>query len=103
MDPEKMSFSDRQLDELAHRFKILSEPSRLRILRCLMEGEKCVSKISELENMLQANVSKHLKIMQLNGIVACRRQGLQRYYRVVDYTVVQICSVVCGNNRERYE
>ncbi|MFP4529452.1 MAG: ArsR/SmtB family transcription factor [Candidatus Kapaibacterium sp.] len=99
MDKPNITFSDSQLDHLAHRFKILSEPSRLRILRCLLGGEKCVGEISELENMLQANVSKHLKIMQHSGIVECRRDGLQRYYRVIDYTVVQICSVICAHHR----
>lgn len=94
---EKNTFTDIQIRDLASRFKILSEESRLKILRALFGGEKCVTDIINATGLLQANVSKQLKILQLNGVVSCRPAGLQRYYSVVDNTVFKICQEVCDN------
>lgn len=90
-------FGEKDIERLAKRFKILSEPSRLKILRSLFNGEKCVSEIIDTTGMLQANVSKQLKILQKDGILSCRASGLQRYYTVLDPTILHICSILCGH------
>ena len=89
-------FSENEIGDLANKFKILSEPSRLKILRLLFEGEKCVTDIIEATGLMQANVSKQLKVLQMNNILGCRPQGLKRYYRVTDGTVKQICNLLCS-------
>ncbi len=92
----KSTFSDTEINNLAERFKVLSEPSRLKILRSLFDGEKCVTEIIELTGLMQANVSKQLKILQKNGVVESRAEGLQRFYCVKDFTVLKICNIFCG-------
>ncbi|MGB9852795.1 MAG: ArsR/SmtB family transcription factor [Candidatus Kapaibacteriota bacterium] len=89
------SFSDEELKRLSQIFKILSEMSRLKILRCLMDGEKCVTDIINATGLMQANVSKQIKIMQEAGILQCRPAGLQRFYRIVDPSIIDICETVC--------
>ncbi len=89
------TFTDEDLKRLSSIFKILSEVSRLKILRCLMEGEKCVTEIINATGLMQANVSKQIKIMQEAGILQCRPAGLQRFYRIVDPSIVEICQTVC--------
>ena len=88
-------FTNKELEQLALRFKILSETSRLRILRTLLTGEKCVNEITSSTKMMQANVSKQLKILVDNGIIKCRPSGLQRYYHIVDKKVIWICRQLC--------
>lgn len=95
MENLKRDFTDTEIEHLATKFKILSEPSRLKILRSLFSGEKCVTEIIEITGLLQANVSKQLKILQKNGIVDSRPQGLLRYYQLIDFTVLSICNVLC--------
>ncbi len=97
LDEVNNDFSNDELVQIAKRFKILSEPSRLKILHSLFGGEKSVTEIITLTNMLQANVSKQLKILQNNNIVSCRPEGLMRYYKLADYTVKKICNAVCGS------
>ncbi len=92
----KNTFSDSEIIHLAERFKVLSEPSRLKILRSLFDGEKCVTEIIESTGLMQANVSKQLRILQNNGIVESRADGLQRFYCVKDFTVLKICNIFCG-------
>ena len=92
----KKNFSDEEIRHLSERFKVLSEPSRLKILRSLFDGEKCVTEIIDATGLMQANVSKQLKILQKNGIVDSRAVGLQRIYSVKDFTVLKICNIFCG-------
>jgi DNA-binding transcriptional ArsR family regulator len=94
---EQSLLSDNQIDLIAKRFKILSEASRLKILRSLFGGERTVSEIIDITGLLQANVSKQLSILLRNGIVACRPEGLLRYYKITDFTIEKICHAVCGN------
>jgi DNA-binding transcriptional ArsR family regulator len=95
----KKQFTDEEIDHLAKKFKILSEPSRLKILRTLFSGEKCVTDIINDTGLLQANVSKQLRILQENKILESRAQGLQRFYKVYDYNVLQICNVICSTEQ----
>lgn len=99
MEGKNQVFTNEELEIIASKFKILSEPSRLKILRTLFAGEKCVTEIISATGLLQANVSKQLKILQSSGIVECRPAGLLRFYSVIDYTVLQICNAVCGQNK----
>jgi DNA-binding transcriptional ArsR family regulator len=89
--------NDNEIMQASIRFKILSEPTRLKILRTIADGEKCVSEIIKETNMLQANVSKQLNILSKEGIVACRAEGLRRIYYISDATVLEICSIICKN------
>lgn len=97
MDGENRILTDSELEQVAQRFKILSEVSRLKILRSLFDGEKSVSEIIEKTGLLQANVSKQLRILQNHGILSCRPDGLMRYYKLTDFTVQKICHAVCGS------
>lgn len=97
MDGENRILTDSELEQVAQRFKILSEVSRLKILRSLFDGEKSVSEIIEKTGLLQANVSKQLRILQNHSILNCRPDGLMRYYKLTDFTVQKICHAVCGS------
>jgi DNA-binding transcriptional ArsR family regulator len=60
-------------------------------------GEKCVTDIIISTGLLQANVSKQLKVLQSCGFLDSRAQGLLRYYSIKDYTILKICHVMCAN------
>ncbi|GAB4555869.1 MAG: hypothetical protein Tsb0014_48100 [Pleurocapsa sp.] len=81
-----------QLEKLAERFKILSEPSRLQILQAICHQERSVSEICDRTQLNQANVSKHLQLLKIAGVVACRRVGICRYYRIVDSDLLNLCA-----------
>jgi DNA-binding transcriptional ArsR family regulator len=98
MSDLKIEFSEEDIANLAEKFKILSEPSRLKILRSLYNGERNVTSIIEATGLLQANVSKQLKILEKSEIVACRKAGLQRFYRVIDEKIFRICASICSSN-----
>lgn len=88
--PNLISTSD-EFEQLANRFKLLGEPARLRILTVLCEGERNVQDLCEQTGLLQANVSKHLQLLKAMGIVTCRRDGIFRYYRLIDTALMSVC------------
>ena len=95
--------SDEALRLVAERFKVMAEPMRLKLLRALMEGEKTVSELVEETGGLQANVSKHLKMLLEAGILDRRKQGLNAYYRIADPTILELCDLMCGSVQSRLE
>lgn len=96
----ELNLSDKEIGLLAGRFKILAEPSRLKILRSLFDGERSVNDIVEATGLLQANVSKQLKLLANENILICEQKGLKRYYSISDTTVVQICRLICGSENQ---
>ena len=88
-------FSDEDLVLLAKKFKVLSEPSRLLILRSLMIDKRCVIEIIDETKLLQSNVSKQLKALEKYGIIKCFPDGRKRYYKIVDNTIIDICNRIC--------
>jgi len=97
IDTQKAGLSDDEIEHLSRVFKVLSEPSRLKILRCLFAGEKCVTDIISATGLLQANVSKQLKVLSMCGFLHTRAQGLLRFYSIKDFTILKICHVMCAN------
>ncbi|MEM6432512.1 MAG: metalloregulator ArsR/SmtB family transcription factor [Cyanobacteria bacterium P01_D01_bin.115] len=75
----------------ADRFRLLSDPSRLRILAAICQSERNVTEICALTGLNQANVSKHLQLLKAAGAVACRRVGICRYYRIIDADLLALC------------
>lgn len=86
-----MTLPSEELDWLASRFKILSEPTRLQILAAICAQECNVAEICDRTGLSQANVSKHLRLLKDAKVVACRRQGVCRYYRLIDADLLNLC------------
>jgi DNA-binding transcriptional ArsR family regulator len=92
----KLRMSRSMLGLVAERFKALSEPARLEILTLLREGEMTVSDIVARTKMSQANVSKHLRILDGLGFVSRRKEGLFSWYSLAGDDVLQLCDIMCG-------
>jgi DNA-binding transcriptional ArsR family regulator len=94
---------DDLVELVADRFRALAEPTRIKLLERLRDGEASVLELTALVGTTQQNVSKHLNLLQNAGIVARRKQGNYAYYRVVDETVYALCETVCGGLQDRFE
>lgn len=68
----------------ASLFKILSDPTRLRLASILLSnGETCVCALAQAINEPDCKVSRHLGIMRSVGLVETRREGTWIYYKLV--------------------
>jgi DNA-binding transcriptional ArsR family regulator len=86
---------------IAQRFRVLSEPTRIKLLDRLREGEASVHELTELIGSSQQNVSKHLGVLHVAGIVNRRKEGNYVYYSIADAGVFALCESVCGSLSER--
>ena len=89
--------SDELLHRIAEVLKAMADPTRLKILHSLQQGERCVSDILEVVGGSQANVSKHLSVLRRAGLVESRRDGLNVFYEISDEGVFTICRNVCDS------
>ncbi len=80
---------------IADRFRLLAEPTRLRLLDLLSDGERSVGGLADDLGCSQANVSKHLALLADAGVVRRRRDGLHCFYSVSDPAVFVLCGQVC--------
>ena len=76
--------SEENIEEMAARFKAISEPSRLKILLALEGGELCVDHIVEAVGGNQSAVSHQLKTLKDNKILKSRREGKKILYSISD-------------------
>lgn len=95
MSEQHLMLSARALELVAHRFKLLGEPTRLRLLQLLMPGEKSVNELVNASGSTQANVSKHLGILADGGLVERRKVGVSIFYRIADPSLFTLCDLVC--------
>lgn len=81
------------IQPLADIFKVLGDPTRLRILHSLMHGERCVRDIADQIQMGQSAVSHQLRILRDAHLVQFRRDGKIVYYYLADSHVFTLLSV----------
>lgn len=78
---------DQDIERVAETFKILSEPTRLRILHALSEEELCVCDIAAVVDMTSSAISHQLRILRAARLVRTRREGKMVYYSLDDQHV----------------
>lgn len=101
--PEQLPLTDRMLEIVARRFRVLGEPQRLRILQALEAGEKTVNEIVEAVQGNQSNISRHLQALFDAGLVGRRREGNFIFYSITDPVVFKLCDIVCRSASERLQ
>jgi DNA-binding transcriptional ArsR family regulator len=72
----------RVFEERAGIMRALAHPSRLVMVDELSRGERCVCELTALVGADMSTVSKHLSVLRDAGIVDCRKEGVQVFYRL---------------------
>jgi DNA-binding transcriptional ArsR family regulator len=85
------------LTHVAAYFQALSEPTRLRLLNLLREGERNVGELAAACDCTSANVSRHLSVLMQHGLVSREARGNSVYYGIADESVYALCDLVCNS------
>jgi DNA-binding transcriptional ArsR family regulator len=93
--------SDEALALIASWFRTLAEPSRLKILRALEEGEKNITELVVATGLTQANVSRHVQSLADAGMIGRRKEGLSVICFIADPSITELCDNVCNNLLKR--
>lgn len=81
---------ERVLEMKAEVLKALAQPTRLKILEFLRNGERCICEIVPAINGEQSNVSRHISLMQKSHLVTTRKDGVKVMVKVRDPKVFEI-------------
>lgn len=100
MNKYDIILNDEALEMIANRFRMLSEPTRLKILGTLGDKEMTVTELVAATGGNQGNVSKHLNALLQAGIVSRRKAGLTANYRISDTTIFALCELVSSRLKE---
>jgi ArsR family transcriptional regulator len=91
------------VEQAAERFRLLSDPTRLRLLNELdLVQELAVGELADRAGVGISNTSKHLHQLEREGLVAKRRTGTTILYRIADPTLAELCDLVCSGLRRRH-
>lgn len=85
-----VGLKERDLYILTEFFKVLGNPTRIRILLLLMEQDANVSDLAEQLGMTQSAVSHQLNLLKSNKLVRRRRDGKMIFYALVDEHVQMV-------------
>jgi len=77
-------------DEQTKLFKCIGEPNRLKIIKLLDGGEKCVNEIVESLGREQSLISHHLKSLKHCGIVVSEQRAQKIYYHLSDPRIAEV-------------
>ena len=80
----QIELSERDAQRMATTFKGLADPTRLKILGVLLEGDACVSELAERVQISQSAVSHQLRLLRHLRFVSAQREGQQIIYRIDD-------------------
>jgi DNA-binding transcriptional ArsR family regulator len=85
--------------------KALAHPSRLMMVDELSRGERCVCELTDLVGADMSTVSKHLSLLKDAGIVDCRKEGVQVFYRLKVPCVLHVfgCVEAVREEQARHE
>jgi DNA-binding transcriptional ArsR family regulator len=79
---------DDAVEALAEIFKALGDPTRLRLLTALGQGELCVCDLATLSGISESATSHQLRLLRALRLVRARREGRMVFYRLDDDHVV---------------
>ena len=80
----RLAMKEKTANRLAELFQALSDPSRVRILSCLLEGAVNVSPLAEAVGISESAVSHHLRGLRMLHLVKARKEGRQVFYSLDD-------------------
>lgn len=84
----------KELIELrAEILKALAQPTRLKIIDFLREGERCVCEIFPAIGEEQSNTSRHLNMMLAAGVLSRRKDGLKIYYAIKHPEILEVIDI----------
>jgi len=107
VNPERVKIARREaspegeLQRLALIYKILGDPSRLKILMALRRNEMCVCDLAALTDISESAVSHQLRRLKDLVLVKTRRDGQVVYYSLDDKHVVLLLDIGLRHVREK--
>jgi DNA-binding transcriptional ArsR family regulator len=90
----------RAVSALADTFRVLGDPTRIRILDALTGGELCVCDIATIAGISESAVSHQLRLLRSMRLVRTRRAGRLVYYTLDDHHIIALLKLALTHVQE---
>lgn len=98
-----------EFQTVADVFRLMDDPSRIRIYWLLCHCEECVINISAVVEMSSPAVSHHLRQLKNGGLITSRREGKEVYYKAADtpsarllhHVIEELVEITCPDSAGR--
>ena len=74
--------------------KIFANDKRLEIINLLKDKEMSNSELMQKTGLAKVNISQHMNVLKLKGVIVARREGVQLYYRIANPKIIQACTLM---------
>ena len=102
MSEEKtLKLAEKFVQPMADTFKVLGDPTRIRILALLAEGEACVTNIADSLEMTQSAISHQLRLLRHAGLVKFTKTGKEVFYSLDDQHVLTLFAQALDHIKHR--
>jgi DNA-binding transcriptional ArsR family regulator len=101
MNSLRSPLPDPLVELIAQRFRLLREPTRIKLLDTLRAGPATVIELQTATGASQQNVSKHLGMLVDAGLIHRTKAGNRAYFSIVDDSLFDLCEQVCGSLRRQ--
>jgi ArsR family transcriptional regulator, lead/cadmium/zinc/bismuth-responsive transcriptional repressor len=91
------------VEAIAETFRVLGDPTRVRILDALAAGELCVCDIASLVNISESAVSHQLRLLRSMRLVRTRRSGRHVFYTLDDQHIPELLRLAVTHVQEPAE
>lgn len=81
---------DKDVEAVAETFRVLGDPTRIRILDALGTGELCVNDLAGAVGISESAVSHQLRLLRTMRLVRVRREGRMAYYALDDHHILEL-------------
>lgn len=95
--------NDREIDALSGFFKVLGDPTRIKMMYVMSKGEVCVQDIASALGMTKSAISHQLSGLKENKIVKSRREGKNVFYSIDDEHVETVISIAMTHIKHEHE
>ena len=92
-----------EIEALSAFFKMMGDPTRIRMMCVMAQGEMCVQDIASALDMTKSAISHQLSGLKENKIVKSRREGKNVFYSIDDdhvHTVLNIAMTHVKHNAQ---
>lgn len=96
----KAILEDESIWSLTETFKVLSDPTRLKIVLALLKEELCVFDIAELIGISESAVSHQMRMLKTLRLVKQRKEGKMVFYSLEDEHIEDLIRVATRHTEE---
>ena len=97
---KSLMLSDEEIFTISDNFKVLGDPTRIRILYALTQKELCVCDLAAVLQMSQSAISHQLRLMRSKKMVKYRKDGKMAYYSLADEHVIKFVEMGVEHAKE---